>query len=441
MPDRDGLNRREFVKGAALTMAMLAGAEELRAAPPPAPPTAPQIPCGVIGLGARGREILAALGRLGAPVVGICDVYEPMLKRSKDAAPRATQYKDHRELLADKQVQAVFVATPTHQHKQIVLEATAAEKHVYCEAPLAHTIDEARDIARAGQGAKKVFQSGLQARCNMQALHVGRFVHSGALGHLAEARAQWHQKTSWRFAAPTPEREAQVNWRLKRETANGLIGEVGMHQLDIASLYLKAHPLAVSGFGAVTLYNDGRDVPDTVQCVAEYPNNVRVVYDATLTNSFDGAYELFLGSDAAIMLRDQRAWMFKEPDAGQLGWEVFARKDEMVIGNVAAGSGLQLGTGIALVADATKQLALGKQPGQVGTDVTKTSLYQAVDGFLHSCQKGERVFAKEPTQDDARPPLVPGPVEGFEATVVGIKANEAVLLGSKVVFQPEWFTL
>jgi hypothetical protein len=173
----------------------------------------------------------------------------------------------------------------------------------------------------------------------------------------------------------------------------------------------------------------------------EYPGNIRMVYDATLTNSFDGGYELFVGSEAAVMLRDQRAWMFKEADAGQLGWEVFARKDDMIIGDVAAGSGMKLGTGIALVADATKQLALGKQPGSVGTDVTKTSLYQAIEGFLKSCQKGERVPAKEPSKTDAKPPLVPGAEEGFEATVVAIKANEAALTGSRVVLQPDWFTL
>lgn len=441
MPEADFLSRREFVKGAALTLAMLAGAEELHAAPAPASPTGPQVPSGVVGLGARGREILASLGRLGTTVAAICDTYEPMVNRSKSAAPKAVTYGDYRKLLDDKAVQAVFIATPTHKHKQVTLDALAAGKHVYCEAPLSNTIEEAREIARAGKAAKTIFQPGLQARCNMQAIHVGKFVHTGALGHLSEARAQWHSKTSWRAAAPSAEREAELNWRLKRETSSGLIGEIGIHQIDTGTSYVKARPLSVTGFGGILVYNDGRDVPDTVQCVIEYPENVRMVYDATLANSFDGAYELFLGSDAAIILRDQRAWMFKEADAGQLGWEVFARKDEMVIGDVASGSGVQLGTGIALVADATKQLALGKQPGQIGTDVSKTSLYQAIDGFLKSCQKGERVFAKEATKDDPKPPLVPGAVEGFEATVVALKANEAVLSGSKVTFQPDWFTL
>lgn len=444
MQDREGLNRRDFVRSAALMVASMASVQELRAQPArPAdmPPTGPPVPCGVIGLGPRGREILPILARLGSAPVAICDTYEAMVNRSKTAAPKATTYSDYRKLLEDKGVQAVFIATPTHQHRQIALDAVAAGKHVYCEAPLAHTVEDARAIAKAGKGAKTVFQSGLQNRCNMQTLHVGRFIHSAALGKMTEARAQWHTKTTWRFASPNATREAELNWRLKRATSTGLMGEIGMHQLDVASFYQKAQPVSVLGFGGVMLYNDGREVPDTVQCVVEYPNKVRVSYDATLTNSFDGAYELFLGSDAAIILRDQRAWMFKEADSGQLGWEVFARKDEMAIGDVAAGTGMKLGTGIALVADATKQLALGRQPGEVGTDVTKTALYQAVDGFLQSCRKGERVFAKEPSTEDKKPPLVPGPVEGFEATVVGIKANEAVLSGTKITFQPEWFTL
>jgi predicted dehydrogenase len=270
---------------------------------------------------------------------------------------------------------------------------------------------------------------------------VEHFVRSQALGKIVEARAQWHNKTSWKFVYPTKERENELNWRLSKENCAGLLGEVGIHQIDTTSWYLRERPIAVTGYSANLLYEDGRTTADTVQCVVEYPGKVRMLYDATLTNSFDAAYETFIGTDAAVMLRDQRAWMFKEADAGQLGWEVFARKDDMIIGDVASGSGVKLGTGIALVADATKQLALGKQPGTVGTDVTKTSLYQAIEGFLKSCQKGERVPAKEATKTDAKPPLVPGAEEGYEATVVAIKANEAAVTGSRVAFQPEWFTL
>lgn len=456
MPDYKNIDRRNFLHG--ITAGALGAGfllEELKASAQERPAAdaagaaaklpGPAVNIAVIGLGPRGREILTALAKVGPAVniVSICDSFKApvFVKRAQDIAPKAALVDDYHKVLEDKNVQAVFIATPTHKHKQIVLDAIAAGKHVYCEAPLAHTVEEAREIGRAGKGAKTVFQSGLQTRCNLQALHVARFVHTSALGQFSEARAQWHNKTTWRTANPAPEREAELNWRLKRATSSGLMGEVGMHQVDTATWYLKARPVSVSGFGGIMLHKDGRDVPDTVQCVVEYPNNVRLAYDATLTNSFDGAYELFMGSDAAVILRDQRAWMFKEPDASQLGWEVFARKDEMIIGDVGAGSGLKLGTGIALVADATKQLALGKQPGEVGTDVTKTSLYQAIEGFVKSCQKGQRVAAKEKTDTDPNPPLVPGAEEGYEATVIGIKSNEAVLSGSKVVFQADWFTL
>lgn len=447
----NNLNRRNFLRdltvGALGTAALLTElkAEAQNAATMPEQLGGPPVNIAVIGLGPRGREILTSLAKIGpaANIVTICDKFATPVftKRASEIAPKAKVVADYKAVLADPNVKGVFIATPTHLHKQIALDAIAAGKHVYCEAPLAHTVEDAKAIATAAKGSKVVFQSGLQSRCNAQSLHVGKFLHTGAIGKATSARAQWHNKMTWRFANPSTEREAELNWRLKKDLSIGIAGEIGIHQIDTASYYLKGKPISVTGFGGIVLYKDGREVPDTIQLVVEYPNAVRLSYDATLTNSFDGAYELFMGSDAAIMLRDQRAWMFKEADANQLGWEVFARKDEMVIGNVEAGSGAKLGTGIALVADATKQLALGKQPGEVGTDVTKTALYQAVVGFVKSCQKGERVFAKEPAKTETNPPLVPGPVEGYEATVVAIKANEAVMTGSKITLAPELFTL
>ena len=99
---------------------------------------------GVIGCGAWGREILTHLATLPrAEVVAVCDHYESFLNRAKNAAPKAEGYLDYEKLLENKDVQAVIVATPTHQHKEIVLAALAANKHVYCEAPLAHIPDAA----------------------------------------------------------------------------------------------------------------------------------------------------------------------------------------------------------------------------------------------------------------------------------------------------------
>ena len=95
-------------------------------------------------------------------------------------------------------------------------------------------------------------------------------------------------------------------------------------------------------------WQDGRTVPDTTQSLIEFPNGENMLFDATLVSGFDAMYDLYFGSDSTIILRDNKAWMFKEVDAPQLGWEVYARKDKFY-----------KETGIALLANATKLDAMG----------------------------------------------------------------------------------
>jgi predicted dehydrogenase len=244
----------------------------------------------------------------------------------------------------------------------------------------------------------------------------------GDLKKCVGGRGQWHKRGTWMRGAPSDERQNELNWRLFKATSPGLLGEIGIHQLDVASWFLKTLPVSVSGYGSVMYWGkDGMQVPDTVQIFVEYPKNVRFQYDATLVSSLGGAYEQFYGDQLSVLMRDQRAWMFKEPDSNLLGWEVYAKKERYGIGEES------LGSGIAMVADATQLLAQGKEPGKVGTDVTKTALYQAIAAFGESIQKNT-------------PPKA-GVLEGYQATVVALKANEAVLTGKTIAFQKEWFTL
>lgn len=429
------VSRRALLgRGSALALGLLVGgsqglhAEELIPAPAAAPhylddaPYAPATPVGIalIGLGEQGREISKALHYVpGANVLYLCDVYTKAIEKAQEDHPKAKPASDYRTVLDDKNVQAVYVATPSHLHKQIVMDALQAGKHVYCEAPLAHTVDDARAIARAAQAVspKQIFHTGLQQRTNPQHNHVLGFVRTGALASIAQTKSQWHKKTSWRRKAVSDERQNALNWRLQKATSPGLMGEIGIHQVDVNNWFLKALPTSVSGFGAISAWRDGRDVADTVQALLEYPGGIHMAYDATLANSFDGAYELFQGTDAAVLLRDGRAWMFKEADAAELGWEVYAYKEK--IGD---------DTGIALVADATKLLAAGLEPGKNReTDPTKGSLYYASVAFLTGIRN------KKPT--------VCGPKEGFNATVSALKANEAITTGTKIILSPDLFVI
>ena len=137
-PPVTDLNRRDFIRGGSLaTFMSVLGGVELKAAEAavPAKSSGPKVKCGVIGLGAWGREVVGTLQRQAeAQIVSLCDTYGVMLRRAATNAPGATAVDDYRKMLEDKSVQAVFVATPTHLHKDIVIEALQAGKHVYCEA-------------------------------------------------------------------------------------------------------------------------------------------------------------------------------------------------------------------------------------------------------------------------------------------------------------------
>jgi predicted dehydrogenase len=426
-----GLRRRDFLRDSSMAgLMMMAGAVELKPqdmpktekqgdAKPDEKPPAPPVKCAVIGCGVWGREILRTLARLpNAPVTAICDTYEPFLRRAAESAPQAEKQTDYRPALENKAVQAVIVATPTHQHRDIVVAALQAGKHVYCEAPLATTVEDATAIAKAAQAAAKlVFQCGLLFRSNPIHKHVVEFVRTGALGRSALARAQWHKRQSWRRASPNPEREKAANWHLSQATSIGLIGEIGIHDLDTAAWFFKDRPISVAGQGAIMAWNDGREVADTIQAVVEFGRHVRLLYDCTIVNSFDGHYQLFCGSDSAIVIRDSRAWMIKETDAPLLGWEVYARKDEFKPGK---------DTGISLVANASKLLAQGVDPAEAPAE-SETPLYYALAELVDNIN-----LSKAPSANAQA---------GFEATLVAIKANEAVNKGEKRAFQNEWFNL
>ncbi len=452
-----GFNRRDFLKGGSMaTMMTLLGGVELFAQTATAADEKTEVlsknKVAVVGLGAWGREILSALATVPeAVVVVICDIYPAALKRSASLAPAAAQVADFKAVLENKDVESVIIATPTFTHKELVLAALKAGKHVYCEAPIAGNIADAKEIALAAKAAPLLnFQSGLQMRSDAERLFLLPFIRSGATGKFVMARSQWHKKTSWRSTSPNPEREKAINWRLDKSTSLGLVGEIGMHQIDQISWYLNALPVAVSGWGSIQLWNDGRDVADTVQTVLEFPDGVRMVYDATLANSFDGAYDMIYGGDAAVMmrgsdpnlmLRDSKAWMFKEVDSPLLGWEVYAAKTQFY-----------KDTGISLLAGASKPPKMDDK-GQPLAEQIPTSLWSALQNFLRNSSEFSTKVKnfKEAVPDDEEGLVAEiakidrrasaGFLQGYQAVVIAEKANEAIATGRRVELKPDLYEL
>ena len=123
-----------------------------------------RVTVGMIAVGSRGQEVLEAVKTVpGTEIVAVCDAYTGRLERAvARTAGRARIFKDHRELLADKSIDAVVVASPDHLHKRHVIESLEAGKDVYCEKPLTYSIEEGLEIQAAVQKSGRLLQVGSQ---------------------------------------------------------------------------------------------------------------------------------------------------------------------------------------------------------------------------------------------------------------------------------------
>ena len=368
-------------------------------------------PVAIIGTGRQGRAVAAELQKLGAQIVALCDNDAPRLRSGGRRVKDAKTYDDADKMLAtEKSVEAVSICTPTHQHRALVDACIAAGKHIYCEAPLAHTVEDAKAIASAARGSSKVFQAGLLARSNPVYSLARSFYRTEAFLKLVSMRAQNARKDSWRQAASTAERQARLDWRLHESTSTGLPGEWGTHQFDVFHWFSGKYPVRIHGNGAVRVWDDGRKVADTVNLALEFDQGECLEYQATLGNSFGGRYEVLHGVNSAFKLAWSHGWMFKEADAATQGWEVYANRQRFFNDE-----------GITLIADATQLASQNKLKDGVG--LPHDSLYYGVSDFLTSCQEG-----KAPKT---------GASEGFRATLVGIAAHRAVVEGGTIEISPD----
>ena len=366
---------------------------------------------GVIGIGRQGRSILAeALKIEGLEILAICDTDESRRNSGQRRVRGAKGYADPNEVLSQSDIDAVFIATPTHTHRAIAQAAIDAGKHVYCEAPMAHTIEDCQALAEAARKSDKVFHVGLLGRVNPVYTLAYSFMRSGSIRDFVSARAQYHKKTSWRVPAGDPMREKALNWKLDPGISLGLAGEQASHQMDVVNWFANQYPLSVRGAGSIQMWDDGRELADSISLEFEYPGGQRFLYDATLANSYEGEYEQICGTMGTIKLAWSHGWLFKEADAPTQGWEVYANRQQF-----------HNDEGITLIADATQLAAQGKLKEGVG--LQQPSLYYGVESFVKSVVEEERVRC-------------PADV-GMRAAIIGILAHQAVVSGETVAIPEE----
>ncbi len=255
---------------------------------------------GLIGAGGRGTFVMSTFQKTATVRVGaICDVYEPNLERGlstaakvQGSAPRA--YRNYKQLLADKTIDAVLIATPEHWHAQMVLDALAAGKDVYVEKPLCHTPEEGIALVEAEKKSKQIIQVGMQRRSFDLYLEGRSIVASGKLGKVRMVRSWWLNNyvgdggtrtakldgpLDWeQWQGPVKKRVPPDpfifrNWREISDYAGGIVADQGAHVYDGIHLLMNAsYPLAVTA-AAGKPHRAGYDMPESVVVTAEYPED------------------------------------------------------------------------------------------------------------------------------------------------------------------------
>jgi len=166
---------------------------------------------GLIATGGRGRYLQRIFQKQGAECVALCDVYEPNLELAQKESPKAKPYVEYRELLADKDIDAVVIASPDHHHCPMLMDSLAAGKDVYLEKPLSKSLEESTKMIQAVKKSKQVVQIGMQRRSAESIMKAKKLVDDGMLGRVTLVKPQWH----WNIAkeldnSPLPGR---LDWK------------------------------------------------------------------------------------------------------------------------------------------------------------------------------------------------------------------------------------
>jgi predicted dehydrogenase len=287
MADSKDLTRRDALKAAGAATIAGVAATRLQGAPAILSARAATEPVnyGMVGTGSRGTYLLKHLKGIDTgKCVAICDITDTAMDNAqKTIGGNPKRYKDYRELLADKNVEAVFVTTPLFLHFPVTKDALEAGKNVFCEKSLVFTAEQVHALrALATSRPKQTLQTGLQRRYSAMYQAARQMIQKGLIGEVTYVQAQWHRNPGWKMKKDQPE---MASWRLFRKWSGGLVAELASHQIDVADWMLGMTPEAVIGLGTHDFMMDGRDILDNVQLIYKYPKGRRMVWTGISNSS------------------------------------------------------------------------------------------------------------------------------------------------------------
>jgi predicted dehydrogenase len=290
------------------------------------------IGCGGMGQGDARSSTATGLTK----IVAACDCYDGRLQHMKETyGPLLFTTKNYEEILARKDIDAVIIGTPDHWHSKISIDAMKAGKDVYCEKPMVQHVDDGAPVVAAQRATNRIMQVGSQRVSSVIYKKARELYQSGAIGKLNMVEAWWDRNSAtgaWEYTVPPDAntdtcdwntfqgRAAKTDWdanrffrwRCYRDYGTGVAGDLFVHLFSGLHFITGAiGPTRVFATGGLRFWNDGRDVPDLLIGLYDYPQTAEhPAFNLVLRVNFEsGAQESsgfrFTGSDGIMTVSDK----------------------------------------------------------------------------------------------------------------------------------------
>ncbi|MBV8251009.1 MAG: Gfo/Idh/MocA family oxidoreductase [Chitinophaga sp.] len=308
---------------------------------------------GIMGFG----DVNCALKVPGVEFVAAADLYDGHLTRVKEIyGKQVFTTRDYREILRRKDIDAVIIATPDFWHDTMAIDAMNAGKAVYCEKPMVQQIDEGHQVIATQQRTKAVFQVGSQRVSSIVLAEARKKYLAGEIGQLniVEARMDRHSALgAWQYSIPPDASPKTVDfdtylkdtskipfdpkrffrWRNYKAYGTGIPGDLFVHLISgLHYITGSLGPERVYATGNLVQWKDGRDVPDVVVAIFDYPaTSTHPAFQMTLRVNFadgggGGEFTRLIGTDGVMELggNEFKIKKHKLPQApGYGGWDTF----------------------------------------------------------------------------------------------------------------------
>jgi len=277
-----------------------------------------RISLGIIGSGRRGQGLCHIASRLkdksNVELTAVCDLWtfyrEKAVVQNANyygKTPRSFRYPE--DLLALKDVDAVFIATPEHSHSPVLKLVAEAGKDAYVEKPMGNVLEEVKAARDAVLSHNLIVQVGTQHRSEPYQIAVRDYIKTGALGDVSKVEIVWNyhgprwrgdrpqiikqlraEDTDWRkWLMTKPDRpfdpQLYCEFRLYKDFSGGIADQWLSHGTDLVHYFLdETCPRSVVAHGGVFAWHDGRENPDTFQALLDYPKGYLVSFATSFGN-------------------------------------------------------------------------------------------------------------------------------------------------------------